>query len=105
VGTAATGAVLLCLYGVVVWTTLRHLPAGARQHLRGLPRRMPTAERVLGIMLVALGTLSLFLSFAPGPAWDAVAGVLGAVVRNPHAQLTAALWVVIWISVRLRARR
>jgi tetratricopeptide (TPR) repeat protein len=102
---AATGAVLACLYGVVVWTTLRHLPAGARRHLRGLPRRMPTAERVLGVMLVVLGTLSLFLAFAPAPAWDAVTRVLAVIVHNPHAQTMAALWVVAWISVRLRARR
>ena len=102
---AATGTVLLCLYGVVPWTTLRHLPTGARRHLRGLPRRMPTAERWLGVMLVVLGTLSLYLSFAPGPAWDAVTRVLGAIVSDPQAQKIAALCVLIWMSVQLRGRR
>jgi len=102
---ATTGAVLLCLYGVVAWSTLRHVPAGARRHLRGLPRRMPTPERVLGVMLLVLGTLSLFLAFAPGPAWDAVARALGAVLRSPHFQLLVALWVVMGIIVRLRPRR
>jgi len=102
---AATGAVLVCLYALVVWSTLRHLPPGARLHLRGLPRRMRTAERVLGVILVVLASVFLFLAFAPGPAWEVGAGVLGAIVRSPHFQLLGVIWFLMGIAQAFRRRR
>ena len=94
---AGVGAAIIVADVLVVWLTLRHLPGGARRHLRGLPRRMTTRQRVVGVALV-LGTLGLLaLAFIPASTpW-----------LRPSRSMVAVLVIraVIWMVIAGRRQR
>jgi hypothetical protein len=96
---------LVSLCVLMVWPTLRHLPAGARLALRGLPRRMRTGQRVLGVMLVVFAAVLLFLAFTPGPVWAVGDGILGAIVGDSHVPVFAAVWFLVLLAQSFRGRR
>jgi Tfp pilus assembly protein PilF len=99
---AAVGGVLLGGYVLVAWMTLRHLPRGARLHLRGLPRRMTALQRWSAVPLV-LSTLAILVAaFAPGELWIAVVGEDKDVIRISQIVLVVIL-VCRWITNRLPA--
>ncbi|MCT2587853.1 tetratricopeptide repeat protein [Actinophytocola gossypii] len=93
---ASVGVVQLGAYTFVAWLTLRHLPAGARRHLRGLPGRMSWPQRLLGVVLVVFTLALMFAAFAPGRVWMAGAGVmaaiLGLILRG--LQIAFVVWLV-----------
>lgn len=102
---AVTGLVLVSLCVLLVWPTLRHLPAGARLALRGLPRRMRTGQRVLGVMLVVFAAVLLCLAFAPGPVWAVGNGVVGAIAGDSSLPVLAAVWLLVLLAQSFRGRR
>jgi tetratricopeptide (TPR) repeat protein len=97
-GRATVGAALLAACGVIGWATLRHLPAGTRRYLRGLPRRMSAREGMVGVAFVMVSLAVLALAFLPGPA---VAATGSALVAVPQA---AGLGVLVG-SLRAALRR
>lgn len=101
---AGLGIILLIGYAALIWWPLRHLPSGARRHLRGLPRRMTALQRLFGAGLVvgALAVLAGAFALRP-PAWLAK----GTLLDLPIAYIVLATWVgqVIFFAARNRRRR
>ena len=99
---ATTGCVLLGAYTLVVVTTMRHLPSGARRHLRGLPRRMTAQQRLVGIALVVFTIAILIAAFGPGQLWLIGAGSMGVIVRIFQIVLVVSIirGVIGWVGRR-----
>jgi tetratricopeptide (TPR) repeat protein len=93
---SAAGVAVIGTSGLVAWSSLRHMPAGARRHLRGLPRRASGWDRALGAAFLAMTVALIVAAFLPGDAaeWGS-AGVL-AVFRVGWLALVVALGRVIW---------
>lgn len=87
---AAVGAVQVCVFPVVTWLTLRHLPRGARRHLLW---RMDTVERWLGVVLVALTAVLLLMALVPGSLWDDTVMIMA--VRL--SRMVVGFWVFGWL--------
>lgn len=99
---AGVGALLICGYVLVGWLTLRHLPRGARRHLRGLPKRMTVGQRVLSVGLVVFSVAILAAAFAPGKAAGFGALVMVVVIRI--VQICFVMWLIAWVVGKVRRR-
>ncbi len=97
---ASLAVVLLGLYAWIAWATLRHLPSGARHHLRGLPRRLTGGRRFFAVFFVLVSAALLGVAFLPGDA-AAVAAVL-LIVAIRVSQVIFVVWLVMWVIRRFR---
>lgn len=89
---AVVGVLSICGYALVAWLTLRHLPQGARRHLRGLFRRMTTGQRLMSIGAAVFGTGILITCFVPGDAAFVGVVVMGVIIRV--AQVLFVVWLL-----------
>lgn len=98
---ALAGVAVLGAGVVVARATLRHLPAGARLHLRSLPRRLPWFDRLVGVAL-CVATLSMVgTAFLPDDA--AVSAAVGVLVVLRLGWLAGAIGAVRWLRANARS--
>lgn len=85
------GLAVIAACAAVAWSTLRHLPAGARRHLRGMLRRVSGWDRALAVAFAAVTVSTVAAAFLPGEAarWGST-GVL-AVLRLGWVAVVAGL--------------
>lgn len=95
---AIAGLVLLGIYAAVAWSTLRHLPAGMRRHLRSLPRRSGRPWR--WVLIAAVSTALLLAAFAPGSLATVAAVVFVLIIRG--FQLMLVVMAVRWVFRTIR---
>ena len=99
---ALIGTVLLGAYAGIAWLTLRHLPAGSRRYLRGLPGRSNGRTKALWVGFLVLSAGMLVAAFAPGDAAMVGAAVIAVAVRT--APIVLIFIGVRWIVTKLRDR-
>lgn len=75
---ALVGTAVITTRAAVAWLTLRHLPAGARLHLRGLRRRLASESDVWVVMrFLVVAAVMLATAYLPaGMADMGAAGIL-----------------------------
>lgn len=95
---AGLGTIAVCT--LVARATLRHLPAGAQLHLRGLPRRLGWIDRLVGIGLCVATVSMLGAAFLPVDA--AAAFAVGALVVLRLGWVAAVLGAGRWVLANIR---
>ncbi len=98
-GLAGLATVAVCV--LVARATLRHLPAGARLHLRVLPRRLSWYDRLVGVALCLAAVSTLSAAFLPADA-AATAGV-GVLVVLRVGWLAAIVGGIRWVVANTRS--
>ena len=78
---ALAGVGVLAVAALVGWHTLRHLPPGARRHVRGWPRRVRGADRLVAAVFCAALVAVLATALLPGEAAGAGAAAVGVMFR------------------------
>jgi Flp pilus assembly protein TadD len=99
---AIVGTVLLGSYATIAWLTLRHLPAGSRRYLRGLPGRLSGRGKLLWVVFLVLSVAILVSAFAPGDA--AIVGAAVIIVAFRGAQIVLIFMVIGWVVKKVRGR-
>lgn len=99
---ALVGTALVSAYAVIAWLTLRHLPAGSRRYLRGLPGRMSGRARVLWIAFLVLSAAIMVAAFAPGKGAAIGAAIIFLVVKV--SQIALVVMVIVWLARKARGR-
>lgn len=99
---AIVGVLLLTVYTTIAWLTLRHLPAGSRRYLRGLPGRLTGRAKVLWIVFLVLSAAMLVAAFAPGDGAAIGAGIVLLIIRG--FQIAFIVVVIRWIAGKVRER-
>lgn len=97
---APVGIATLAVCALVARATLRHLPAGAHLHLRGLPRRLGWIDRLVGVAL-CLATVSMAgAAFLPGDA--AATAAVGVLLVLRLGWVAAAVGAFRWLRANAR---
>ena len=96
---AGVGTIAIC--ALVARATLRHLPAGAHLHLRGLPRRLPWFDRLVGVGLAVAAVSMVGAAFLPVDA--AAAFGVGALVVLRLGWVGAILGAIRWVRANTRS--
>lgn len=76
---ALVGAVLLAAYLIVARSTLRHLPRGARRHLRGVPRRLRGRASAIMLLWAEATIVFAIAAFVPAAASVGMAMLVGVI--------------------------
>lgn len=92
---ALVGTAVIATCAAVAWSTVRHLPAGARLHLRGLPRRLSGIDRLVGAAFIVAAVSMLGTAYLP----DAMAGVaaVGVMLVLRLGWVAALVGLVRWV--------
>jgi tetratricopeptide (TPR) repeat protein len=92
---ALAGTAALATCAAVGWSTVRHLPAGARLHLRGLPRRLSGYDRLVAVAFLVAAVSMLGTAYLPDDV--AVAGAVGVMVVLRLGWVAAIVGLVRWV--------
>jgi Flp pilus assembly protein TadD len=85
------GLALLGACALLAWRTVRHLPPGARLHLRTFPRRLRGGRVLVALAFPVVGGSALGAAFLPRRAAEIAALPLLAVLRG--------LWLVVVVAI------
>ncbi|MCI0688138.1 MAG: tetratricopeptide repeat protein [Sporichthyaceae bacterium] len=99
---AIAGTLLLATYATIAWLTLRHLPAGSRRYLRGLPGRLTGKAKLLWIVFLVLSAAMLVAAFAPGDAAGVGAVITILIIRG--FQIALVVMIIRWVVNKVRGR-